>query len=64
MTMFLVRVKKFFGEEDAPTAIEYGVMAALIAAVVIVGATAMGVSTNAVFNAIAAVITPIDPPAP
>ena len=61
MTRLLIAVKTFFGEEDAPTAIEYGVMAALIAAVVIAGATAMGVSTNAVFTAISAVIAPIAP---
>ena len=61
MTRFLIAFKKFFGEEDAPTAIEYGVMAALIAAVVITGATAMGVQTEATFQAIATAITGVAP---
>ena len=64
MRKILVRVVRFVREEDAPTAVEYGVMVALIAAVVIVGATAIGVSTNTVFNAVAAVIGPIAPAAP
>ena len=61
MRKILVRVKRFLREEDAPTAVEYGVMVALIAAVVIVGATAIGVSTNTVFSAVATVIGGITP---
>ena len=49
-------VKRFVREEDAPTAVEYGLMVALIAVVVIAGATALGTSTLGVFNAVAAAI--------
>ena len=63
MRKILVRVKRFLREEDAPTAVEYGVMVALIAAVVIGGATAIGLNTEAVFQGVAGVIGPIAPAA-
>jgi len=50
-------LKNFLREEDAPTAVEYGVMVALIAAVVIGGATALGVNTEAVFQSVATTIS-------
>ncbi len=56
MSKLFAVVKSFVREEDAPTAVEYGVMVALIAAVVIAGATALGVNTNAVFNSVATTI--------
>ena len=57
MKKFLVKtVGRFVREEDAPTAVEYGLMVALIAVVVIAGATALGTSTLGVFNAVAAAI--------
>lgn len=56
MAKFLVAVKNFLNEEDAPTAVEYGVMVALIAAIVIGGAQALGVNTAAVFQNVAATI--------
>ena len=56
MTKLLVAVMNFLREEDAPTAVEYGVMVALIAAVVIGGATALGVNTDGVFNNVAGII--------
>ncbi len=56
MRKILVRMKRFVREEDAPTAVEYGLMVALIAVVVIAGATALGTSTLGVFNAVAAAI--------
>ena len=59
MQKFIVAVKNFFNEEDGPTAVEYGVMVALIAAVVVAGATLLGTSTNGVFNAVAAIIAPV-----
>ena len=61
MKKFFVVVKNFLTEEDGPTAVEYGVMVALIAAVVIVGATLLGVNTNLLFTAIAGVIGGITP---
>ena len=59
MQKFIASVKNFMIEEDGPTAVEYGVMVALIAAVVIAGATLLGANTNAVFNAVAAIIAPV-----
>lgn len=46
-------VKKFWQEEEGVTAIEYGLIAALIAVVIIVAVTAVGQNLNAVFNYIA-----------
>jgi pilus assembly protein Flp/PilA len=50
MTQF---VKQFLREEDGVTAIEYGLIAALVAVVIIGGATALGTNLNALFNFIA-----------
>ena len=39
--------------EDGATAVEYGLMVALIAVVIIGGVTAIGVALNAMFNDVA-----------
>jgi pilus assembly protein Flp/PilA len=44
---------KFIKDEDGVTAVEYAVMAALIALIVIVGAGALGIATNDTFNTVA-----------
>ncbi len=49
----IVAVKNFLNEEDGPTAVEYGVMVALIAAVVVAGATLLGTQTDLVFTNVA-----------
>ena len=41
------------------TALEYGILAGLIAVVIIVGATALGADINLLFGRIAAALTPI-----
>ena len=46
-------IKQFMREEDGVTAIEYGLIAALIAVMIIVGATAVGVQLDKIFNFIA-----------
>jgi pilus assembly protein Flp/PilA len=46
-------VKQFARDEEGVTAIEYGLIAALIAVVIIVGVTAVGTNLNAIFNYIA-----------
>lgn len=46
-------IKKFWQEEEGVTAIEYGLIAALIAVVIIVAVTAVGENLGAVFNYIA-----------
>ena len=46
-------IKKFACDEEGVTAIEYGLIAALIAVGIIVGATALGTNLNTLFNNIA-----------
>jgi pilus assembly protein Flp/PilA len=41
---------KFLKAEDGATAIEYGLIAALIAVVIITGVTAVGTNLSATFN--------------
>jgi pilus assembly protein Flp/PilA len=48
---------KFFKDEDGVTSVEYAIMAALIALVVVVGAEMLGISTNAVFERADGVMT-------
>ena len=43
-------IKKFIREEDGVTAIEYGLIAALIAVVIIVAVTAVGTKLSSIFN--------------
>ncbi|MDX8054680.1 Flp family type IVb pilin [Lentzea sp. BCCO 10_0798] len=50
---FLTRTKREDDDRGA-TAVEYGLMVALIAIVIIVGVTAVGVNLLALFNEIAA----------
>ena len=44
----------FFKDEEGATAIDYGLLAALIALVMAVGATATGLSLDALFDKISA----------
>ena len=48
------KLMNFFKDEDGVTSVEYAIMAALIALVVITGATLLGVNTNATFETVAA----------
>ena len=56
MARFVATVKRLLVGEEGATAVEYGLMIGLIAAVVIAGARALGVNTEAVFEAVAASI--------
>ena len=47
------RLLGFFREEDGVTAIEYGLIAALIAVAIIVAVTAVGGGLDAIFDQIA-----------
>jgi len=49
-------IKKFIREEDGVTAIEYGLIAALIAVVIIGSVTLVGEKLDAVFNYIQSVL--------
>ncbi len=44
---------RFIGDQSGVTAIEYGLIAALIAVVIIVAVTLVGTNLSATFNAIA-----------
>jgi pilus assembly protein Flp/PilA len=47
------KLMRFFKDEDGVTAVEYAVMVATIAAVVIIGAALLGTNTNAKFTNVA-----------
>jgi pilus assembly protein Flp/PilA len=49
----LTFIQKLLRDEAGPTAIEYGLIAALIAVVTIAGLTTLGTTLNARYNAIA-----------
>jgi pilus assembly protein Flp/PilA len=46
-------IKNFIQEEDGVTAIEYGLIAALVAVAIVVGAGALGTNLNGLFQRIA-----------
>lgn len=46
-------IKKFLREEDGVTAIEYALIAALVAVAIITGATALGTQLNGIFQRLA-----------
>jgi pilus assembly protein Flp/PilA len=50
-------IVRFFKDEEGVTAIEYGLLAALIALAIIVGAGLLGTNLNALFNYIAGKVT-------
>jgi pilus assembly protein Flp/PilA len=45
-------ITKFSKDESGATAIEYGLIAALVAVAAIVGMTALGSSLNSIFNSV------------
>ena len=51
-------IKNFIREEDGVTAIEYGLIAALIAVVIIASVTSVGTQLKAVFTSVATALTP------
>jgi pilus assembly protein Flp/PilA len=54
-------IQKFLRDEEGVTAIEYGLIAALVAVVIIAGATLLGTNLNALFSAIAGKISGATP---
>ncbi|WP_353237744.1 Flp family type IVb pilin [Limnohabitans sp.] len=58
MKNFSQSFKTFWADEDGATAIEYGLLASLIALAITVGAGALGGSLNNLFNDIADRLTP------
>jgi pilus assembly protein Flp/PilA len=53
MNAFVRGLKCFHQDEEGVTAIEYGLIAALIAVVIIVAVTSVGQNLNAIFTLIA-----------
>ena len=52
MSNFMSAVKTFVADENGVTAIEYGLIAALIGVVIATGATALGGQLNSLFDSI------------
>ena len=52
----LARIRKLVGDDRGATAVEYGLMVALIAIVIIGSVTLVGVNLNALFAAVAAAL--------
>jgi pilus assembly protein Flp/PilA len=52
----LTKIKNFFRDEEGASAVEYGLLVALIAVVIIAGVQLLGQNLLAQFNAIAAAI--------
>lgn len=50
MEKFMQAVNRFIRDEEGVTAIEYGLLAALIAVVIIAGAQLVGTNLNTLFN--------------
>ena len=57
MNKIVQNVKQFLNDEEGVTAIEYGLIAALIAVFIIIAVTAVGTQLNAVFLAVGAALT-------
>lgn len=58
MNKLIQSAKQFMTDEEGVTAIEYGLIAALIAVVIITGTQLVGTNLNALFNSIAGFIVP------
>ena len=52
MKNFSQSFKEFWADEEGATAIEYGLLASLIALAIVGGATALGGSINDLFNSV------------
>lgn len=59
MSTFISAVRTFIADEDGVTAIEYGLIAALIAGAVVLSVTALGGSVKGIFDQIAGEINKI-----
>lgn len=56
MKSLTLAIRRFWNDEEGVTAIEYGLIAALIALVIVVGLTAAGTNINALFTKISTCI--------
>jgi pilus assembly protein Flp/PilA len=53
MNALIQGVKNFWNDEEGATAVEYGLMVALIAAAIITAVTLIGTNLNTIYNFIA-----------
>jgi len=58
MKNLMNNMKRFVRDEEGVTAIEYGLIASLIAVVIILSVTSVGTQLKAVFTSIATALTP------
>ncbi len=58
MKALMQTLRSFYRDEAGVTAVEYGLIASLVALAIILGATALGTQLNALFNYIADRVTP------
>lgn len=63
MEKFVLATRRFLRDEEGVTAIEYGLIAALIAVVIIGSVTLVGDGLDAVFTSISGSLAPVAPPA-
>ncbi len=59
MSTFVSAVRTFVADEDGVTALEYGMIAALIAGAIVLSVTALGDSVKGIFTQIATEINKI-----
>lgn len=57
MNTIIALARQFWADEEGATAVEYGLLAALIAVAIIVGVNTTGTNLNALFNRIASCLT-------
>jgi pilus assembly protein Flp/PilA len=57
MQTFMQKATAFINEEDGATAVEYGLMVALIAGVIIAAVQLIGTNLNTVFSTVAGKLT-------
>ena len=62
MKNFSQSFKTFWADEDGATAIEYGLLAGLIALAIVGGATALGGSINTLFTAVSTALDAVPLP--
>jgi pilus assembly protein Flp/PilA len=58
MTRITKTIRAFVRDENGAAAIEYGLLAALIAVMIVAGARAIGVSLDTIFTSIADTLVP------
>lgn len=56
--MLVDKIKGFWKDEEGATAVEYGIMVALIAAVIIVAVQLLGTNTDAAFDTVNTAMSP------